>query len=1181
MANRKFPQASQRTGVLLVLGAAVLAAPAAHAQYNASIQGTITDTQGAVVPNATVVLTNTETNQVTTHTTSGAGVYTFNQLPPSLYTLSVTAKGFVSKRLDHVQVTPEQANAVNVQLAVGSETQTVTVSGDQAGALDTETATISGTITANQIQHLPSFGRDVFQLAQLAPGTFGDGAQSSGGGSSSLPGSNRQGSGSAQGIFATENAPQISGNGGQNENNGISINGISTVSSVWGGASVITPSEDSVKDVHIISNGYDASSGRFSSAQVQVITKNGTNQVHGSAFVKLDRPGLNAYQRFNSPGSFSGGTPQARGINRDESRFNQFGGTISGPLWKDHIFAFFAYEGLRNTTNAFTQGWYEAPGFNALATPGTIASQYLGFTGETPSYTNIVPSSCGSISLVEGVNCRTVAGGQLNLGSPRTGAARGSLDPGWASTQNPGIGNGLTDTPTLAFLNTTNPTSIVEDQYNGRLDVNPTKNDLVTFTIYWVPTSTVNYNGPVRAANLWNHSQVNDAFTGIWDHTFSPTVINEARANAAGYRWNEITTNPQAPFGLPEAIIGPLGTEATGPNLSTIDGNFFGPPGPSNLNQWTYSFADTLTKVLSRHQLKFGGEVTRLYYLNNPTGSARPQFNFRNPWDFLNDAPYQEQGSFSPLTGAISVNRQDIRSDLYSGFVQDDWKVKPNLTLNLGMRWTYFGPISSKENNLAVFRQGPGAQALTGSSVRVGGNLYDPQTLNFGPQLGFAWSPEAQQGKMVFRGGFGLSFNQEEIAIQSNGANNPPLITGATFCCSTAQAILPGIQYATSSSPTSFYGYPNNPATVATFSNNLPTTGQITVAAFPSRLPTNYSYHYSFDTQYQIARDWVTTIGYEGSTARHLIRQYNENVTAIAAGQTLNPVLQNINYYGNDNNSNYSALLTTLRHNFSHQFQAEGQYTWSKSMDDGSQPFYEDPYPYDPHLAWGRSDFNVQNSFKVFGVWQPIFFQGKHGLLERTVGGWSVSGILNIHSGFPWTPVFNDTGSGVYYSGSGYNQLRPAAYLGGAGNDTSNSAFLSGSGNPAAPINKNYTKGALAYFTVPAFTAGPQFPAAGPLPQAPGVSRNTLNGPNYIDADMTLSKAFGVPKNKILGEDGQLEIRANAYNIYNRLNLNSSSINNSITSSGPGGTLISNPNFGQTTSALGSRTIEVQGRFSF
>ncbi len=1177
----------QRAVWAAATSAIVLCAPAARAQFNASIQGTVTDAQGAVVPGAAVTLTNTETNQKVTRQSSAAGVYSFNQLAPSTYKIEVKAKGFEGKQLDDVRVVPEQANSVNIALTPGSETTNVTVNASEATALDTETATISGTITANQIQHLPSYGRDVFQLAQLAPGTFGDGAQGSGGGSFSLPGSNRQGSNATQGIFATENAPQISANGGQNETNGISINGISTVSAVWGGASIITPSEDSVKDVHIVSNGYDASLGRFSSAQLQVVTKNGTNQVHGSAFFKIDRPGLNAFQRFNTPNSFSGGTARQRGVNRNESRFNQYGGSIGGPFWKDHIFGFFAYEGLRNASSTFSQGWFESPALAGLAAQGTIASQFLGFPGEAPASVANLQQTCASISLVEGVNCRTVAGG-LNLGSPRTGSRLGSLDPTWVSTQNPGLGNGLGNTPTISFLNTVNPNSVSQAQYNGRLDFNVTKNDLVNFSIYWVPQTANYYNGPVRAANLWNHNQVNDAYTVIWDHTFSPSLLNEARANLAGFRWNEITSNPQAAFGLPSAVIDVLGTEPTGGNLTNINGNTFGPPGPSNLNQHTFGYSDTLTKVLNRQTLRIGGDVTRLYYLNNQTYNARPAFYFHNLWDFLNDAPYRESGSFNPLTGAVSVNRQDIRSDLYGLFVQDDWKVKPNLTLNLGVRYNYFGPISSKQGNLGVFQQGPGTAALTGASIRVGGNLYDPQVLNFSPQLGFAWSPTAQQGRLVFRGGYGLSFNQEEVAIQANGANNPPLIANAQFGDSTPAANNPNIQYNISSSPTAFYGYPSNPAAISTFgSNNLPTTGSVSVSAHPSRLPTNYTYHYSLDTEFQFAKDWVTTIGYQGSVSRHLIRQYNENVTAIAAGIPVNPTLQNINFYGNDNNSNYNALITTLRHNFSHQFQSEVQYTWSKTMDESSQPFYEDPYPYDNRLAYGRSDFNVADAFKVFGVYEPVFFAGRHGLLEKTLGGWAISGILNIHSGFPWTPVYTETGNGVYYANSGYGFLRPAAYLGGAGNDTSNRAFLSGPLNPTNPVNVNYQRGSLAYFTIPNVTPGPQFPAVGALPQAPGVQRNSLNGPNYIDADMTLSKAFGLPKNKVLGESGQFELRANAYNIYNRLNLagggvhSGGSINDVIESSNGDGTFSSNPAFGQTTNALGSRTVEVQGRFSF
>ncbi len=202
-----------------------------------------------------------------------------------------------------MQIIPEQLNSLDLRLEVGQVDETVTVS-STTQALDTETATVSGTITSNQIQHMPSFNRDVFQLAQLAPGVFGDASQGSGGGSFDLPGN--QGPGGPAAVLAefsqTENGPQIQNGGGQYETNSITVDGISTVSAVWGGTSVITPSEDSVDDMKVVSNSYDAENGRFSGAQIQVTSKSGSNQLHGSAFFKASRPGLNAYQRWNGVG---------------------------------------------------------------------------------------------------------------------------------------------------------------------------------------------------------------------------------------------------------------------------------------------------------------------------------------------------------------------------------------------------------------------------------------------------------------------------------------------------------------------------------------------------------------------------------------------------------------------------------------------------------------------------------------------------------------------------------------------------------------------------------------------------------------------------------------------------------------------------------------------------------------
>src|SRR5712692_8893448 len=344
---------------LLILILSFCALPT-YAQYRASIQGVVTDPDGATVSGATLTLTNLETNQKLTATTDGNGIYNFNALPPSKYSLTVEKTGFRKRVLENVGVIPEQANALNLQLEVGQVTEVVSVSGDSTPLMDTETASVAGTVSSNQIQHMPSFGRDVFQLIQLAPGVFGDGAQGNGGGSTNLPGTQGPGAtGGSDGIFRTENGPQALAAGGQYENNSITVDGISTTSAVWGGTTIITPSEDSVESVKVVSNGYDSENGRFSGAQIQVTSKSGTNQFHGSFFFAAHRPGLNAYQRFNGTNT---------SVLRDENRFNQFGGSVGGPIWKNKIFAFFNYETVRepNTDNIGT-GWYDTQAFDALA----------------------------------------------------------------------------------------------------------------------------------------------------------------------------------------------------------------------------------------------------------------------------------------------------------------------------------------------------------------------------------------------------------------------------------------------------------------------------------------------------------------------------------------------------------------------------------------------------------------------------------------------------------------------------------------------------------------------------------------------------------------------------------------------------------------------------------------------
>jgi hypothetical protein len=1171
---------------LRVVGVAIylLASVSANAQFRASIQGTVTDPDGAVIPGAQLSLKDNGTNQILSATSNSAGVYNFGALPADHFTLTVKAAGFQQKVIENLQIIPEQANSVDVKLQLGEATTSVTVSGDTQSAVDTETSNIGGTVNANEIEHMPSFNRDVLTLTQLAPGAVSDGSQGSGGGVYAIPGNQGPGGSGSSGASPTENRPQANANGQQNENNGISIDGISTVSAVWGGASIITPTEESIDNVRVVTNDYDAENGRFSGAQTMVTSKSGTNQLHGSAFIAIHRPGLNAYQRaiHDATGSVVGKPV------RDTARFNQYGGSLGGPIWRDKVFAFFAFESSPNSSTSTGSGWYETPAFAALAPANSIAAKYLTFPGNTVNSTGIITSgeTCANVGLVEGVTCRTIPGAGLNLGSPITGPL-GSQDlTSLGTSTNPGVGSGLSNVADVAFYATTNPFTSYYRQFNGRLDANVTSKDHLAFAIYWVPQGSSNFNPNARTYNRFNHNQINEALSVIWNRTFTPTFLNEARANAAGWRWNEIGDNPQAPVGLPQAQVANFGSGSLAQ---------FGSALGSDLNQWTYSYKDVATKVLGAHTVKFGGEYTNLHYLNFPIG--RPSYRFYNIWDFLNDAPYQENGGFNSVTGQPGGNRSDERENLFGFFVQDDWKALPNLTLHAGLRYSYFGPLYSKQNNLPVAMFGAGSAMFTGLSVRLGGNLWTPQKGNFGPQVGFNWSPMMFNGNMTIRGGYGLNFNQEEIAISANAGNNPPTQNFVNFQFQTPAN--PGtngafIQYGISSSPTSLNGFASNPHAITSYNSaNLPTAGNanvIIIGTGNGSLPTQYSHHYSLDTEYQVGRQIVASVGYEGSSSHHMINHQTPNSAAVVAGVPLNPLVTGGDYWTSGGSGNNNALLLELKHPFVHHFSADAQFQWAKSMDtDGSGPYYEDEYyPLNPAFSYGRSDFDVGKAFKLYALWQPVLFHGSNGWMEKVVGGWSLSGILQLHTGFPWSANYGLPQS-LYCSQCGYYNVRPY-YLGGGGNDHSNKAFetqsnfagiLTGQTTQTATVNGNANT-TVAYsnkfFSVPNYasaitaTNGTGFPAGNvALPPRPGLDRNSFTGPGYRNVDASLSKAFGLPNTRLLGEGAKFEVRADVFNVFNLLNLDPGQVRNNINQS----------NFGQDTNALGSRTVSFQGRFSF
>jgi hypothetical protein len=1131
----------------LLLGALTLLMLPANAQYRAGLQGTVTDPTGAVVPGASVTIVDKETNQTQTVKTDGGGTYTFNRLAPAPYTVTAEAQGFAKKTVDNINISGETLQGLNISLEAEGSTQSVTVT-DTTPTINTSTATIAGTISAKELQTLPSSNRDPYQLLRLAPGSLGDGSQSAGGGSFSLPGNGGIGGSSSTGsIFQVENRAQTQGNGVRTSGNSFQIDGSQVNSLAWGGGAVITPNQESVKEVQTQTSPYDATYGRNSGSQVSVVSKNGTNDFHGSAFFKFHRPGLDAYQRYNGPNTK---------VQRDNNQFNQLGGSIGGPIWKNHLFFFFSYEELRNRALAQGIDWYETPAYDQLVAkskPGGITSAIAGYPGQSVSYSSIDASStCASAGLTSAY-CHNVSyngGNALDLGSPLTTPLR-TADPGFVSNNAPGIGGGFDGIPDLFRVNTINPTRNTAQQFNGRLDWQLNPRDLVAYTIYWVPTSKTFFNGPNRASNLWNNNSLAYSHAALWNHIFTPSLLNEFRLNAVRWYFNEVTSNPQEPFGLPQAKLDTIG--------AVTSFQYLGAPGPGNFAQTTYNIRDTMTKTFGSHNIRFGFDGYRELDNDTQTGSAIPSYTFRNLWEMANDKPRLENGAFDPRTGAPTSATKYIRSQIYAGYVQDDWRINPNLTLNLGIRYEYFTPITEKNGNVSNVVLGTGAQTLTGAYIKTGGDLFKTSKNNWGPQFGFAYSINPSASHLtVVRGGFGIAYNRMQEAITLNGRSNPPLVTNLSAACTdTALANCPGVLYAASGSATDISGYPSNPAAKVAFgSNGLPTGGaKISLQAIQQNLPTPLTYKLSLGVEHALSQTWILSAGYQGSLSRHYTRQNNLNWIYYP---NLNPAVNSFSYYSNDISASSHAFLAEIRHTLGHSFSIDGQYRYGKIMDSASQDYYIDQYPYDNRYAYGPADYNITHNAKLYGTWSPKIFPHNR-LMEGIFGGFQLSGIVQYHSGFPWTPIYTNTGCNVVYVGSGYCNLRPGAQISKGSGGTSNDTFKR-TGGP-------FPNGGLAYFTVPTY------PTTG-APPPPGVGRNSLPGPNYFDTDMDAQKTFGIPNNRFFGENAGLSLRAMFFNLFNQTNIqpfNTGDPNTIITSSG----------FGQAYKGLGSRTIELQARFSF
>ncbi|MBV9074880.1 MAG: TonB-dependent receptor [Acidobacteria bacterium] len=1192
--------------VLLALACFLFTLPAL-AQFNASIQGTVTDPTGAVVPNAQVTATNQATGVAQTQTTDASGLYRISHMAPGNYTVAVSAASFKDSIQRGVVVLAETPRGLNVTLQPGqaAEQVTVTAGGEQ---LQTETVNNQGTINTQEIINIPQPGRDPYELVRTVPGVFGTGARFGNSNQAINLNASAGPGGSSNEIFQTENQIQVSANGQRISANNVLVDGVSVNSLNWGGAAVVTPNQESVSEITVVASNFDAENGRNSGIIVKTVSKNGTNNLHGSGIILGQDPGLNAFNKFYGPTPGAGAKPLTctSGSNtftinasqcpeRAQNKYRQFAGSLGGPIVKDHLFAFFSYEGIRSAGSTLNRSVpLETPQFEQYViqnNPKSLAAQIFQLPGITPRYSTAQKT----------VDCCSFDGRAVGTWY-QAGTAIGQA-----------VGNGPDGIPDWGIYDVRVPNSSRGNQYNGRLDFDAGKNQFFGST--YVTFFDTN-NGGIRPLMDVTNSPTNSVAAVGWTRTLTNSLLNDLRGNFTRFAFNQLKTSGTTDYGLPQIRIFDFDIGGFGANDGFMGVGQSGTT-PGALAQNTFEIRDTLSWVVGKHAFRFGAEGIKEQNNDNESGQARPQYQFRGLLNFANDACcFFEQVGVNPTTGGPVNGLRHFRTGDYAVFAQDAWKLRPNLTLTLGLRWEYFTPITETNNLLSNYILGAGVGTGSGlpcdnipgvcnGAVKPVTQLYNGDKNNFAPKVGFTWSPAASGGNTVLRGGVALAYNRDMGVNFSNVRQNTPNFALASSCCffdpGKIQGPPPGSNILYAIAPASSpFGFPTNPGYAfgvapdgALCSNAACTTVQpIQIfGAFPNE-PNPYVYLASLELQQAFGKHDVLKIGYSGSRSRKLLREadlnrlvpgdgwdgtkdftVNASPNGIACGAT-NPQCPAPFQVGNarfsqiffakpDVNASYDSLITSVTHSVSYGLTLVGAYTWGHSIDTASFDFgaSSNQFEQSPQIVQkSNSDYDVRNYFQLSAVWDVPWLRNNHSFAGFLLGGWTISTIATHNSGFPFT-AYRGCCDPVKDPTSGDDTLPdlPFAYFGGIIQDPTKQQFINGIfPNPKSEFDIT-TKGIGCR------------------------CRNIFRGPSYSDVDLSLAKSFLLPKLPALGENARIEFRADAFNAFNILNLSAfgfsavvPGINNATS-----GDITNTNQFGKANTAYAGRTVELQARFQF
>lgn len=1145
--------------MLIVMAVVVLGAQALAQNVMGSISGTVTDSSGAAIAGATITLLNTDRNEVVrTITTNGSGYYTATTLPLGGYKVTVSASGFGDKVFNGIVLHVNDALTMNAALQAGTVQQEVQVTADTQ-AINMENATQAGLISGTQVRELVLSSRNYEQLVGLQPGVA-----YSGGDQIYIGNSNPSGA---------SNVVNFSVNGSRTSGNAWTVDGADNVDRGSNSTLLTYPSVDAIAEFKTLRGSYEAEFGRSASGQINVITKSGTNSFHGSAYEFVRNDIFNANDVLNKLTTSPSGTKKAT-TSRGPLRYNDFGYTVGGPVWLPKI-----YDGRKHGTYFFfSQELRRVITYKPLTLLGvpTMDERNGKFT---------VPVCTAATTVQSTGACMNSGTTNVAVTSP---LAQAYLKDIYANVGQPDPSGNLVTAPQRNLFNGNQQIVRIDQQLGQKLNVFfrlindsiPTQEPGGLFQGSGYPgVNTTNTNAPGRIYLGHVTYVITPTFLIDGGYAYSyGALLSDPVGLAANANSPDIKPTLPFPSTLPRV---PALTFTNGTTITT-----YGPYRDYNHNHNIFA---NVTKTIGNHTLKFGVTYNHYNKTENNAGANAGSFAFTNgnlPKGSTAQAYQQAWANF--LSGFVSSFTQasydvtpSVTAQQIEGYAQDDWKVTPRLTLNLGVRYSRFGQPTDANHQLTTFdpslynassaptidKNGlicvtgarcTGAtpngnvtlqQAITngvsinGQNSPYGSKIAQSDNLNFAPRVGFALDVFGD-GKTSMRGGYGIAYDSSLFGIyEQNIFQNPPFVNTPTI------------------SNTTF----DNPAAVAANANY---SAQVIRATSP-KFSTPYNQQWSLGVQQQMPGGVLTELTYVGSSQVHLLGLVDINQAPVGAWAAANPgtaltsgnvaLLNGVRPFKGFSaiNSvlpifmgNYHSLQASARKQWSHGSLVAANYTWSHALTNANADRTGAPQiSSNPGAEYGPSAADRRHMFNFNGVYGLPFFAEQHGIVGHLLGGWEVSGLGYFNTGLP----LNVTTSGLDPGGVGV---------------VSSSSISSGRpdrvGDPNQGTAGNPIHNRLHWFNINAFSAVP----AGQI-RGGNAQRNVVQGPGWWRIDT------GLFKNLNITEHAHLQFRGEAFNLFNHTNPDTISTASLISASGFSSTA------GNITGYRDKRILQLGAKFIF